>query len=146
MFTDFKGNWIRELILGNSRELLWNFTPRNSWEILLITYPKIPEKFLVLGHQVYRFLGELNKRINFEKFQGISPWISPQEIPEKFLGLGYQVYGFLGELNKRISFEKFLRIFLEFFSRNSWELLRIPENFSGIFLQKFMRNFQDFFT
>jgi len=48
------------------------------------TSPEIPEKFLVLGHQVHGFLGELNKRINFEKFLGISPGISPQEIPEKF--------------------------------------------------------------
>ena len=61
MFTDFKGNLLRELISRNSWEFLWNFTPKNSWKILLNAYLEIPEKFLGLGHQVYGFLGELNK-------------------------------------------------------------------------------------
>jgi len=60
MFTDFKGNLIKELVL------------RNSWEILLNASPEILEKFLGLGHQVYRFLGELNKKISFDKFLGIT--------------------------------------------------------------------------
>ena len=66
------------------REIPRNFVGKNSSEFLRNTSPEIPEKFLVLGHQVHGFLGELNKRINFEKFLGISPGISPQEIPEKF--------------------------------------------------------------
>jgi len=65
MFMDFKGNLIRKLISTNSWEFLWNFTPRNSLEIFLIAFLEIPEKFLGLGHQVYGFLGELNKKISF---------------------------------------------------------------------------------
>ena len=45
-----------EIFSGNSWEILRNFTPRNSWEILLNASLEIPEKFLGLGHQVYRFL------------------------------------------------------------------------------------------
>jgi len=37
-------------------------------------------KFLGLGHHVYAFLGEFIKRINLEKFLGISA----QENPENF--------------------------------------------------------------
>jgi len=42
--------------------------------------PEIPEKFLGLGHQVYRFLGELHRRISFEKFLGISLEFHPKKV------------------------------------------------------------------
>jgi len=76
--------------LRNSREIPRNFVGTNSSEFLLITSPEIPEKFLVLGYQVYGFLGELNIRINFEKFLGISPEFHPKKFlrnsPECFSG------------------------------------------------------------
>jgi len=50
------------------------------------------------------------------------------EISEKFLGLGHQVYGYLGELNLGEKFRE------------------IPENFSGIFLKKFLRMSQEYFS
>ena len=39
-----------------------NFSRRNFWEFLKNNSPEIPEKFSVLGHQLYGFYGELNKR------------------------------------------------------------------------------------
>ena len=51
MFTDFEGNLIKVLVSKNSWEFLRNFTPRNSWEFTLNAL-----------HQVYGFLGELNKK------------------------------------------------------------------------------------
>ena len=90
MFTDFKGNLLRELVSRNSWEFLRNFTPRKFWEFLLITSPEIPEKFLGLGHQVYGFLGELKKRISFEEFPRNSwefLWNFFKEIPKNFSGI-----------------------------------------------------------
>ena len=81
-------------------------------------------------------------------------------------------------LEKRHSHEKFLRVSIEYFSGNYWDILRtwlpilrfslgngikdlvsrnfwtflwnfspeFPKNFLGIFLQKFLRNSQDFIT
>ena len=146
----FVGSQFRDSVSRNSWEILWNFSPQNSSELLGNTSLEIPEKFLGIGHHVYWFLGELNKRINIETFLGFFWNFNPRnsweillnaspEIPEKFLRLGQRVYGSLGELNKRIS------------TRNSWEFLwifsqEIPKNFSGIFLLKFLRNFQDFIS
>jgi len=63
--------------------------PKNFSGILL---RKISEKFLGLGLLVCGFLGELNERISFKKFMGISSEFHPR---------------------------KFLRIFPEYFSGNS---------------------------
>ena len=61
MFTYFLGNLLREVVSINSWEFLQNFTPRNSWEILLTTSPEIPEKFLGLGHHIFwLFLSQKN--------------------------------------------------------------------------------------
>ena len=189
----FVGSQFRDSVSRNSWEILWNFSPQNSSELLGNTSLEIPEKFLGLGHHVYWFLVELNKRINSTNFNQRNSWEiilnASSEIPEKFLGLSQQVYGFLGELNKRINIEKFLGFFWNFNPRNSWEILlnaspeipekflrlgqrvygslgelnkristrnsweflwifsqEIPKNFSGIFLLKFLRNFQDFIS
>ena len=141
------GSQFWDSVSNNSREILRNFSPWNSSEFLRNTSLKIPEKFLGLDHHVYEFLGECIKRISFEKFLGISPefhppsksWefllITSPDVLEKFLVLGHQVYWFIWELNMRINFEKFLGISLiflkkflrispEYFSGNSWAILR----------------------
>ena len=92
MFTDFQGNLLRELVSRNSWEFLQNFTPRKSWEFLLIASLEISEKFLGLGHHVYEFLGEWNKKISFEKFLRISLKFS-QEIL-RFSSQNFQVQFF----------------------------------------------------
>jgi len=76
------------------------FFPKKFLRFSPNTSPEICEKFLGLGHHVYGFLGEFNKRISFEKFLGISPEFYPEkilitstEIPKKFLGLlSHHVY------------------------------------------------------
>ena len=54
-------------VLRNSWEILQNYSQRNFWEFLRNTSLEIPEKFSGLGHQVYGFLGQINKRITFLK-------------------------------------------------------------------------------
>jgi len=42
-------------------------------------FSEIPEKFLGLGHYVYRLLEEFNKRVSFKKFLGISLEFHPKK-------------------------------------------------------------------
>jgi len=58
---------------------------------------EIPEKLSGLGHQFYKFFGELIRRHSFQKFQIIS---------------------------QELSTEKFLSISIEYISVNSCEILR----------------------
>ena len=60
----FVGSQFWDSVSRISWEILRNFSPRNSSEFLRNTSPEITEKFLGLGHYVYGFLGELNKRIS----------------------------------------------------------------------------------
>jgi len=102
----FVGSQCWDSVSRNFWEILQNFSQQNSSEFLRNTSKEIPEKFLGVGHQVYRFLGELNKRINFDTFLGISPEFHPK---------------------------KFLRISPEFFSGTSWEILRTCSSSLRIF-------------
>ena len=140
-FKDFPRNFSRIIscnwFLGNSREIFQNWSPR--WEIFV-------------GSQFWDSVSRISWEIlwnfsprNFSEFlQNNSP-----EIPEKFLGLSHHVYGFLGEFIKRISFEKFLRNSPDFFSGNSWEILRtwLPclRIFRGILLKELVSRLR-FFT
>ena len=139
----------------------WRLSLRNFWGISWESFPvtdssEILEKFPRIGPQDERFVGsqfwDSVSRNPWEILQNFSPQNSSEflqqysvEIPEKFLGLCYHVYGFFREFIKRISFEKFLGISPEFhpkkflrnssdyFSGNSWEILRTWSPYLGIF-------------
>ena len=85
---------------------------------------EILEKFPRIGPQDERFLWDHSFKTQFweilEKFREIL-W---GKIPQNFLGLGHHVYGFLEEFMKRINFKKILKISPDYFSGNSWEILR----------------------
>jgi len=94
---DFCGSQFWDSVSRNSWEIPRNFSPGNSSEFLQNSSPEIPEKFLGLNNHVYRFLGAFIKWISFEKFLGISP---------------------------ELHLKKILRISPDYFSGNSWEILR----------------------
>jgi len=69
---NFRGISQEPFHVTNSSEIL-ETQFREIHEKLSGTFPQeILEKFSGLGHQVHGFLGELNERISYEKFQGYS--------------------------------------------------------------------------
>ena len=111
--------------------------PSNKSEEFPVTdSSEILEKFPRIDPQDERFLWDHSFKTQFweilEKFWEIL-W---GKIPQNFLGLGHHVYGFLGEFMKRINFKKILKISPDYFSGNSWEILRTwspsLRNFRGI--------------